>query len=217
MWEVAGPANTEAGCEQGRFALDPEVVLSRVLLLFHICSSSTVPCHHYAPLGGCILASWHCRNGWTRFLLSPTVNRFKRADVRARERVARTGSSGWQHSDKTRGLGGSLGMRHGHGTPPWTASLHLCVTLQIKALGKECQAWSMCPSPGCLGLRRDGEDFYRKGREQPLTNTSHTGEFPLPKQEAGLGKYLYWKFFTQKPPLLPSVKAAGTFLLAAHS
>ena len=43
MWEVAGPANTDAGCEQGRFALDPEVVLSRVLLLFHICSSSTVP------------------------------------------------------------------------------------------------------------------------------------------------------------------------------
>lgn len=34
MWEVAGPANTEAGCEQGRFALDSEVVLSRVLL-FH--------------------------------------------------------------------------------------------------------------------------------------------------------------------------------------
>lgn len=171
MWEVAGPANTDAGCEQGRFALDPEVVLSRVLLLFHICSSSTVPCHHYAPLGGCVLASWHCRNGGTRFLLSPTVNRFKRADVRARERVARTGSSGWQHSDKTRGWeeawGCGMDMAHHH-------EQHLSISVSLS----KSKPWVKGVKPGACAHPLAAWGWGETGRIS--TERAENGLSPIP-------------------------------------
>lgn len=110
-WEVAALGNTEADCKQGESALDPEAVLSPAVLLLHVSFSSTVHSHHYILLGICILASWHYGNWRTRFLLNLNIYRESiQPTLRARGGRARIGSSGWQHSDKTRGLGGRAAM-----------------------------------------------------------------------------------------------------------